>query len=74
MSKSKIGRNPNNASSIPGTKYSRPSGSSEMATSDDPKVLVYAIRYGNRATRRLAEQKLASYSHRKLMNQIGADL
>lgn len=74
MSKVKIGTNPKKAPSIPGTSYSRPSGSCFFATFDSPEALSYAVNYGNRPTRRLAENKLGISKHRKLMKSIGGDL
>lgn len=74
MSKAKMGTNPNKVPSTPGSNYSRPSGASALATFDSPEALAYAMLYGNRSTRRLAEQKVASDRHRKLMKKIGGAL
>ena len=71
MSKAKMGTNPNSMPSFPNSNFSRPSGSSPIATSNDPEMLAFAVRFGNRATRRLAMQKFGSNSHRKLMKSIG---
>jgi len=67
MSKAKALTNPNKASSVPGSNYSRPTGAWSLATFDSPVALAHAILYGNRATRRLAEKNQASYKHRKLI-------
>ncbi len=70
MCKAKTGTNAKKTPSLPGTNYTRPSGASPAATSNVPEVLAYAIKYGNRATRRLAEQNQASYKHLKLIGGV----
>lgn len=72
MSKAKMGTNPNSMPSIPGSNFSRPSGSSSVATSDNPERLIYAMLFGNRETKRLAKQKLKSSKYHKFMKRIGS--
>ena len=74
MSKTNLLTHSKNVPSVLGLNSNRPSGAASIATSDNPEALAFAIRYGNRPTRRLAKKKLASSRHRKLMNQIGDDL
>jgi len=47
-----MNRNPNKLT--PGANMNRPGGCSELATDRDPRALVAAMMYGNRATRREA--------------------
>ncbi len=66
--------NPAHIPTYPGANYTRPSGAACIESIDHPEVLALALLYGNRQTRRLAEQKILSSRHRKLMNQIKGDL
>ena len=59
----------NRMPSIPGGNSSRPSGAASIATSNNPNLLALAVLFGNRATKRLATQKMRS-NYRKLMKQI----
>lgn len=74
MSKSRIVKNPNKLPSIPSGSTSRPPGALSLATSNNQDLLADAIRYGNRATRRLATQKAGSSNYRKLMKSGGGVL
>lgn len=72
MSKAKMVTSSNRIPSIPGGNSSRPSGSSSIATSNDPDRLIYAMLFGNRETKRLVKQKLKSSKYHKLMKKIGS--
>ncbi len=67
MTKAKRGTNPKNVPSLPGTIQSWPSGAYSTTGNSRPEILAYAIKYGNRPTRRLAAKNQASYKHRKLI-------
>ena len=71
MSKAKMVTSPNKMTTIPGENSSRPSGSSSIATSNDPDRLIYAMHFGNRETKGLAMQKLKSSKHQNFIKRIG---
>ncbi len=61
-----MNRNPNKVP--PGANITRPSGCSKMATDRDPRALLSALMYGNRATRREASRNV-----RKLLKKGSAN-
>ena len=69
MSKAKMVTSPNRMPSIPGGNSSRPSGSSPIATSNDPDLFAFAVRFGNRATKCLAKQKLKSSKYQNFIKK-----
>ena len=71
MSKAKMYTSSSKIPTYPGLNHSLPSGAAPIGASHSPKSLAWAIRYGNRQTRRLAQQTLRSSHHRKLMKICG---
>jgi hypothetical protein len=54
----KARQNTNPRKTKPGANMNRPNGAGSMADTNDPRQLVEAALYGNRATRRLARRNL----------------
>lgn len=63
MAGAPVNRNPNKVRH--GANVNRPNGASLSAEAADDQQLLHAARYGNRATRRLAERNLHKRQHAK---------